>query len=197
VPKRDNAYMLLQRDRILAATLREFAARGFHRASMRDVAKRLRVSVGTLYVHFKNKDELFQGLLDRHASQFPGMRTASLVQLREYIRQAWSKPVDADWRRLSAISAHMHSDAISDPRVMRRLESIAGSNLELFEGAIGRDPQLVRLPVAKRRMLARRLLYWWSGVTYYRSDKLGANSRKLLRDLDAGFDLLIADALRE
>jgi AcrR family transcriptional regulator len=197
MPRRDDKYMLLQRDKIVVAGLKEFAAHGFQRASMRNVAKRLGISVGTLYIHFRNKDELFQGVLDRHRSEFPGVLTASLSELRGYIRQRWSQPLDADYRRMACMSAHMISESLGNQKVMRRLEILTESSVKLFETAVARDSQLARLSSAKRRALARRLLYWWTGVGFYRSDKLGSNSRKLLPDLELGFDLLIAAALRE
>jgi len=196
VPKRDAGYMALQREKILVASLREFAVHGFRGASMRDVAKRLGVSVGTIYIHFKNKDELFQGLVDRHQSQFPGMHTATLTELRGFIRQGWSRKVDADVQRMNALNTHMIVEAMTNRRVRKRLDALAESSRSLFEGAVARDPRFAHLSPAKRRILARRLLYWWTGVSYYRPEKAGTSARRLLPDLEAGIDLLIADALR-
>ena len=40
-----------------------FLARGFDAASMSDIAKAAGVSKGTLYVYFKNKEELFAAIV--------------------------------------------------------------------------------------------------------------------------------------
>jgi AcrR family transcriptional regulator len=52
-----------RRDAILDAALDEFAARGFAAARLEDVAKRAGVAKGTIYLHFKDKESLFQELI--------------------------------------------------------------------------------------------------------------------------------------
>jgi AcrR family transcriptional regulator len=52
-----------RRDAILAAALDEFAARGFAAARLDDVAKRADVAKGTIYLHFADKETLFQELI--------------------------------------------------------------------------------------------------------------------------------------
>jgi len=52
-----------RRDAILDAALDEFSARGFAAARLDDVARRARVAKGTIYLHFKDKETLFQELI--------------------------------------------------------------------------------------------------------------------------------------
>jgi AcrR family transcriptional regulator len=52
-----------RRDAILNAALDEFSARGFAAARLDDVAKRAGVAKGTIYLHFKDKESLFQELI--------------------------------------------------------------------------------------------------------------------------------------
>ena len=52
-----------RREAILAAALEEFAARGFEGARLDDVAKRAGVAKGTIYLHFRDKETLFQELI--------------------------------------------------------------------------------------------------------------------------------------
>ena len=52
-----------RRDAILAAALDEFAARGFAATRLDDVAKRAGVAKGTIYLHFADKETLFQELI--------------------------------------------------------------------------------------------------------------------------------------
>ena len=54
---------LLRRDAILAAALEEFSARGFAAARLEDVAQRAGVGKGTIYLHFRDKEALFQELI--------------------------------------------------------------------------------------------------------------------------------------
>jgi AcrR family transcriptional regulator len=53
----------LRRDAILAAALEEFSARGFAAARLEDVAQRAGVGKGTIYLHFRDKEALFQELI--------------------------------------------------------------------------------------------------------------------------------------
>jgi AcrR family transcriptional regulator len=52
-----------RRDAILDAALDEFSARGFAAARLDDVAKRAGVAKGTIYLHFEDKESLFQELI--------------------------------------------------------------------------------------------------------------------------------------
>ena len=61
-----------RRDAILAAALDEFAARGFAAARLEDVAKRADVAKGTIYLHFADKETLFQELIRLELSPVVG-----------------------------------------------------------------------------------------------------------------------------
>src|SRR4051812_23157884 len=61
-----------RRDAILAAALDEFAARGFAAARLDDVAKRADVAKGTIYLHFADKETLFQELIRMELSPVVG-----------------------------------------------------------------------------------------------------------------------------
>lgn len=58
MPKRDEAYMLGQRNALTQAALDCLLRKGLSETSMQDVAKAAGVSLGTLYVHFADKYEL-------------------------------------------------------------------------------------------------------------------------------------------
>ena len=55
----------LRRTQILDAAAQVFAERGFHRTTVRDVAKAAGVADGTIYNYFANKTALLLGILDR------------------------------------------------------------------------------------------------------------------------------------
>jgi AcrR family transcriptional regulator len=52
-----------RREAILAAALDEFSERGFAAARLDDVAKRADVAKGTIYLHFRDKEALFQEIV--------------------------------------------------------------------------------------------------------------------------------------
>ena len=53
------------RERIVAAALAAFAAKGFHGASTRDIAQRARTNQGLITYHFRSKEELWRAAADR------------------------------------------------------------------------------------------------------------------------------------
>jgi AcrR family transcriptional regulator len=61
-----------RREAILAAALDEFSAQGFAAARLDDVARRAGVAKGTIYLHFRDKEALFQELIRSVLGPFVG-----------------------------------------------------------------------------------------------------------------------------
>lgn len=53
------------RQRILDTAMEQFTKDGYDKLSLRKVAKEMEYSPGTLYLHFKNKDEIYYALHDQ------------------------------------------------------------------------------------------------------------------------------------
>jgi AcrR family transcriptional regulator len=51
-----------RRQQIIVAAKRVFSEKGFNKATMEDIAKEAELSPGTLYLYFKNKEELYASL---------------------------------------------------------------------------------------------------------------------------------------
>jgi AcrR family transcriptional regulator len=64
------------RENILNAALSEFAGKGFCNATMANIAAGAGISVGNLYLYYKNKDELFNSLI---SDEFIGELKALLL----------------------------------------------------------------------------------------------------------------------
>jgi AcrR family transcriptional regulator len=54
-----------RRNQIIDAAITVFAEKGFHKATIKDVAKVAKVADGTIYNYFENKTALVLGILDR------------------------------------------------------------------------------------------------------------------------------------
>src|SRR6201997_3635155 len=52
-----------RRQAIVEAALEEFVARGFTATRLDDIAKRAGVAKGTIYLHFKDKESMFEELI--------------------------------------------------------------------------------------------------------------------------------------
>ena len=81
-----------RRDAILAAALDEFAARGFAATRLDDVAKRADVAKGTIYLHFADKETLFQELIRLELE--PRGRRAGARLARRHSAPASDRPID-------------------------------------------------------------------------------------------------------
>ncbi|MGO7588122.1 TetR/AcrR family transcriptional regulator [Rhizobium leguminosarum] len=66
---------------ILEAAFEEFAAKGYAATRVEDVATRLRITKGTVYLYFPTKDVLFQEMF-RHASTSPADLSTAIGSLR-------------------------------------------------------------------------------------------------------------------
>jgi AcrR family transcriptional regulator len=51
-----------RRQQIIVAAKRVFSEKGFSKTTMEDIAREAELSPGTLYLYFKNKDELYASL---------------------------------------------------------------------------------------------------------------------------------------
>src|SRR5580692_2393020 len=81
-----------KRERILAAAERTFARHGFFTAKVADVAKEAGVADGTIYLYFKNKDDLLISVFERRMTQVNAAMRAAITdqppvgQLHAFVR---------------------------------------------------------------------------------------------------------------
>src|SRR5687767_11382450 len=66
-----------RRQAILEAALEEFASSGFAATRLEDVARRAGVAKGTIYLHFRDKEALFQELVRAMLSPIVGRIAAA------------------------------------------------------------------------------------------------------------------------
>ena len=68
-----------RRQQIIIAAKRVFSQKGLNKTTMEDIAKESELSPGTLYLYFKNKEELYASLSLR-ILQFLSIRVAQVIQ---------------------------------------------------------------------------------------------------------------------
>src|SRR2546430_7743984 len=71
-----------KRARILDAAIRVFAERGFHSATVAEIARAAGVADGTIYLYFKGKDDLLLRLFDEKMSELLAEAKAAVAQER-------------------------------------------------------------------------------------------------------------------
>ena len=154
-----------RRAAILAAALEEFAARGFAATRLDDVARRAGVAKGTIYLHFRDKESLFQELVRAMLSPLVGtMEAAALRDLP--IRAVVEMIVDlfvneiygtrrkdvirlivAEGSRFPKLAEVYYREVIARVLpVMRARLTLAVERGELPHDALARFPQLLVAP---------------------------------------------------
>src|ERR1700754_3741050 len=71
MPKRDESHMAAVRPQILDAARTVFDRKGVAAAAMSDVAAEAGLSVGSIYVHFRSKEEVLKKLIEQAESNAP------------------------------------------------------------------------------------------------------------------------------
>jgi AcrR family transcriptional regulator len=98
-----------QRKRILDAALDKLNRYGIRRVTMDDLARELRVSKKTLYVHFPDKEALVRACLERLAAEvIPELQKALQARLPARERLAWM------WQTLSVMRRSVSTELLSD-----------------------------------------------------------------------------------
>lgn len=91
MPRISAAHEQQVRDRIIQAAVAVFSEKGYHRATISDVVRRSGLSVGAIYTHFKNKEELFLHSCDLISGQGldeMAVRLAPLTSTADRLRAA-------------------------------------------------------------------------------------------------------------
>ncbi|MEV6238418.1 TetR/AcrR family transcriptional regulator [Lentzea sp. NPDC051838] len=120
----------LTRDRILTAAAHVFAEHGYASGTTNRIAERARISIGSLYQYFPNKDAILAELLVQHIDR--GARTsADTLDLSPGTLEATVRELVRD-----AIDSHR-----DDPRLLRVMIEEAPVSQELLD-TIGRHEKL-------------------------------------------------------
>lgn len=86
----------MTRDEILEAAAQIFREKGFHAASMQDIASRVNLQKASLYHHISSKQEILLSLLDR-----------ALDLLTEHIEEVLARPLPPDQKLTQAMRAYL------------------------------------------------------------------------------------------
>jgi AcrR family transcriptional regulator len=154
-----------RRAAIVEAALEEFIARGFTATRLDDVAKRAGVAKGTIYLHFKDKESMFEELIrtaivplvGRLAAPPPisgSVRDAVEGFARLFIQEIVSTPrgdiirlIVAEGPRFPAIADFYFREVVSrGMAAMRALIELAVARGEIRQKELARFPQLLVAP---------------------------------------------------
>jgi AcrR family transcriptional regulator len=153
-------------DAIVAAALAEFTAHGFAAATVDNIARRAGVAKGTVFHHFADKQQLFEGMARAflkpsidHIERFappPGIPVRMAVEafVLPLIREVAGPRGDvvrlfiSEGLRFPSLAEFYHREILSRVfAIQRRLLAAAAERGELADPAIAQFPQLVGAPL--------------------------------------------------
>ncbi len=106
-----------RRQQIMVAAKRVFSTKGFSKTTMEDIAKEAELSPGTLYLYFKNKDELYASLSLRILQYL-------LIRLEHVVNEKIADP----GQRISALKEAMFDVYEFDPMILINMFHLQSSD---------------------------------------------------------------------
>jgi len=189
-----------RRQQIIVAAKRVFSEKGFNKATMEDIAKEAELSPGTLYLYFKNKEELYASL---------SLRILQYLHIRvTHVNKERSLSPD---QKLSALMEAMYDVYDFDPLIIINMfhlqssetlknlsESLLEEIKELSKKSIGAIAKIFEEGMEKgiyidRHPVALADIFWsmFSGVVLWEASKKIISSDKdyLKSTLATAFEL--------
>ncbi|HEX2013730.1 MAG TPA: TetR/AcrR family transcriptional regulator [Nitrososphaera sp.] len=83
MPKVTGIYKTELREKIIQAAIASFAQTGFDRTKMEDIAKRLGLSKGTIYLYFEGKEDLFLAICEHYLGVIRERQHSTVFARRE------------------------------------------------------------------------------------------------------------------
>ncbi len=189
-----------RRQQIIVAAKRVFSEKGFNKATMEDIAKEAELSPGTIYLYFKNKDELYASLSLRilqylnirleHVAQQKGLNTTERIQA---LKEAMFDVYNFDPLVVINMFHLQSSETLKNlsPELLAEIKQLSQSSLgvisEIFKEGIQEGVFIEKHPVA----LADVLWALFSGVVLWEESKKLINGEKdyLKETLEVAFDI--------
>lgn len=191
-----------RRQQIIVAAKRVFSEKGFNKATMEDIAQEAELSPGTLYLYFKNKEDLYASLslrilqylmiriehVDRETDQDPETKLRRLMD-------AMHDVYEFDPLMIINMFHLQSSETLKNlsPQLMSEIESLSGKSLSAM-AKIFTDGIDAGLFVSERPE-ALADIFWslFSGVVLWEASKKILNPEKdhLKATLELAFDIFL------
>lgn len=191
-----------RRQQIIVAAKRVFSDKGFNKSTMEDIAKEAELSPGTLYLYFKNKDELYASLSLRilqyliiRLEHVNGNNEMDPIQKVEALNEAMFDVYEFDPLIIINMFHLQSSETLKNlsDELLREIEDLSRKSLGviagIFQEGIDNGVFIDEHPIA----LADIFWSLFSGVILWESSKSIINGNKdYLRDtLKIAFEVFV------
>jgi AcrR family transcriptional regulator len=189
-----------RRQQIMVAAKRVFSVKGFSKATMEDIAKEAELSPGTLYLYFKNKDELYASLSLRilqyllirleHVNAEPDLTPDQMI---ESLKETMYDVYEFDPLILVNMFHLQSSEALKNltPELLSEIKELSQNSLnamaKIFEKGINNGD------FVKKKPLLFSNIVWalFSGIVLWDESKkiFNEESNSLKETLEIAFDI--------
>jgi AcrR family transcriptional regulator len=157
---------------IFETAAKVFAERGYHQTTVKDITETAKISVGTFYLYFKNKEDLFEKLYDEMEQLINRIKNYAYEQETEIAAERYANVMAASvwtYQTYKELSRIMLIEAVGlNPRFEEKYADIMVRSCEGMEATIKhlKDLGIVDVPDTKLAALAcegsfnHAITYW-------------------------------------
>ena len=189
-----------RRQQIMVAAKRVFTDKGFNKATMEDIAKEADLSPGTLYLYFKNKDELYASLSLRilqyllmRLEHVTGEANLTSQQRIDALKEAMVDVYEFDPLILINMFHLQSSESLQNlsPKLLAEIKNLSSNSLrvmaDIFEEGMRSGVFIKKHPVA----VADIVWAMFSGVVLWETSKkiFDEKADYLKESLETAFDI--------
>jgi AcrR family transcriptional regulator len=189
-----------RKQQILVAAKRVFSENGFNKATMEDIAQEAELSPGTLYLYFKNKEELYASLSLRilqylllRIEHVNAVKQAGPDEKLKALMEAMYDVYEFDPLIIINMFHLQSSDTLKNltPQLLEEIKDLIGKSMksivQIFKEGVSKGIFIDRHPVA----LADTFWSLFSGVILWMTSKKLVNESKdhLKETLTLAFDI--------
>jgi AcrR family transcriptional regulator len=189
-----------RRQQIMVAAKRVFTDKGFNKATMEDIAKEAELSPGTLYLYFKNKDELYASLSLRilqyllmRLEHVTGEANLTSQQRIDALKEAMVDVYEFDPLILINMFHLQSSESLQNlsPKLLAEIKNLSSNSLrvmaDIFEEGMRSGVFIKKHPVA----VADIVWAMFSGVVLWETSKkiFDEKADYLKESLETAFDI--------
>jgi TetR/AcrR family transcriptional repressor of uid operon len=121
-PKVTSQYKTEIREKIVSAAIIAFSVHGYDRTRMDDIAETAKLSKGTLYLYFKNKEELFYAISENNIRELKEQLSVLFTRSEDLISD--SQKFYVNFRKASGPSDKVFLETIAESSRNRKLQDM-------------------------------------------------------------------------
>lgn len=121
-PKVTSQYKTEIREKIVGAAIIAFSVHGYDRTRMDDIAETAKLSKGTLYLYFKNKEALFYAISENNIRELKEQLSVLFTKSEDLISD--SQKFYVNFRKASGPSDKVFLETIAESSRNRRLQDM-------------------------------------------------------------------------